>query len=277
MTTAATRLAVVIGDPVEHSLSPALHSAAFAASGIDAVFVAVRVARDQLAAALAGLRAMGVLGISVTVPHKQAVMALVDRLDGLAARVGAVNCVSVAADGALVGHNTDAPGFVDSAGPVAGQRVVLLGAGGAARAVAAGLADAGVSQLVAVARRPDAVDWTRARPWTAEVLAELCPSCDLLVDCTSLGLDPAAEGRVPAAVPLERLPATARVATLVYHRDTALLAAARARGLAVLDGRAMLLHQGARAFFLWTGQPAPIDAMAAALDAALSRRSPAPR
>lgn len=265
MITARTRWAAVIGAPVSHSASPALHNAAFAAAGIDAVYLALHVEPAALADAFAGFRATRPLGLSVTVPHKAAVAGLVDRLAAPADRIGAVNCVVFEDGGALVGHNTDAGGFVDGLGfDVAGARAVVLGGGGAARAVCAGLADAGARADV-IARAPDRVAWTAARPWTGDELARALPGCDLLVDCTSTALDAAREARLPAPIPLEALPATATVASLVYHREPALLAAARERGLRTLDGKPMLLHQGARAFTLWTGRPAPLAAMAAAL------------
>jgi shikimate dehydrogenase len=273
---ASTRVAAVIGAPVGHSRSPDLHNAAFAATGLDAVFVAWHVAAADLAAAVAGFRALGLLGVSVTVPHKQAIAALCDRLAAPANVIGAVNCL-VFERGAsgieIVGHNTDAGGFTDAlmrdAGfDPGGARAVLLGAGGAARAVHAGLGACGAARIDVVARQPGAVDWTTARPWTPEVLAELAPACDLLVDCTPLALSAADEARVPVAVPLDRLPAHAVVASLVYHRQPALLAQASARGLRTLDGAAMLVHQGARAFSLWTGREPPVDAMWAAMRAA---------
>lgn len=261
--TARTRVAAVIGWPVEHSQSPALHNAAFAAAGVDAVLVALPVAPGGVAAAVAGMRAAGFLGASVTVPHKRAAYDACDRLAPSAQAVGAVNCLELAADG-VIGHNTDAGGFVDAlaeAGhPVSGRRAVILGGGGAARAVWAGLGQAGATSAI-VARSPGKVDWAAASPWTREALGALLGDCDLLVDATSMGLDAAREAALPAPIPLERLAPGALVTTLVYHRETALLAAARARGLATCDGAGMLVHQGARAFRLWTGVAAPLDAM----------------
>lgn len=266
---ARTRWAAVWGDPVDHSASPALHNAAFAALGIDAIFLAMQVPADRLADAVAGARALRPLGLSVTVPHKRAIAGLVDALAPPADRIGAVNCIEVRDDGGLIGHNTDAGGFADAVGDVRGARAVVLGAGGAARAVAAGLADAGAADVTVIARRPDRVDWTAARPWTAAELARLAPAADLWVDCTSAALSADRESAVPAPVPVDALAAHATVASLVYHRVPALLAAARARGLRTVDGRAMLLHQGARALRIWTGRQPPLDAMRAALDAAL--------
>lgn len=278
---ASTRVGAVIGAPVGHSRSPDLHNAAFAAAGLDAVFVAWHVAPADLAAAVAGFRALGLLGVSVTVPHKQTIAPLCDRLAAPADAIGAVNCLVFErrdAGVAIVGHNTDAGGFTDSlmrdAGfDPGGARVVLLGAGGAARAVHAGLRACGAARIDVVARQPGAVDWTASRPWTPESLAELAPACDLLVDCTPLALSASDEARVPAAVPLDRLPAHAVVASLVYHREPTLLAQARARGLRTLDGAGMLVHQGARAFSLWTGREPPVHAMWAAMRTALASGS----
>lgn len=260
-----TRLAAVIGWPVEHSSSPALHNAAFAAAGIDGCFVAAPVAPDGLAAAVAGMRAMGFLGASVTVPHKQAVIALCDRLSASAQTIGAVNCL-VFTDEGIVGHNTDAGGYVDALADKlgfdpSGRVAVLLGGGGAARAVSAGLLAAGASSVTIVARTPARVTWTDAVPWTDAEIGALLPRCDLLVDCTSAGLSPETESLMPAPIPVASLPSQAVVSTLVYHRDTALLAAAKARGLRVIDGAGMLVHQGARAFRLWTAAEPSLDAM----------------
>jgi shikimate dehydrogenase len=269
--TASTRIAAVLGWPVAHSKSPALHNAAFAATGVDAVFVALPTAPADLATVVRALAATGALGASVTIPHKEAVLAACTRVDPLAARCGAVNCL-VFEGGDVVGHNTDAGGFVDALAeadidPWLGTRgrAVLLGGGGAARAVAAGLSSAGTDVTV-VARRPDAVAWCRAEAWSE--LPGLLNGAALLVDCTSAGLDDAADIALADTVPLDRLGTSAAVATLVYHRPTELLRRAAERGLATTDGAAMLLHQGARAFTLWTGLPAPVDVMRAALAAA---------
>jgi len=268
-----TRVGAVLGWPVAHSASPALHNAAFRALGIDAVFVALPVAPADLPAAVRGLRALGMLGASVTVPHKQAVAALCDRLDPSAERIGAVNCLVF--DGGVTGHNTDAGGFTDALRGELGReprgaRAILLGAGGAARAVAVALTGGGAAVDV-VARAPGAATWCAARPWTAESLRALLPSCDLLVDCTPVGLAREQEGAVPAEVPIELLPGAAAVCALAYGAPgSALLARARARGLAAMDGAAMLVHQGARAFTLWTGRPAPLDVMHAAMSKRLA-------
>jgi shikimate dehydrogenase len=276
--TGTTRLAAVIGWPVEHSRSPQLLNAAFLAAGVDAVMVPIGAPPERFASIVSGLRAMHVLGASVTVPHKLAALALCDQVTPAAREIGAVNCLHVD-DGRLVGHNTDAPGFVDGllaagfakadAKPDAkpDAKIVLLGAGGAARAVAYGLRDRGVVDVIA--RRPAAVSWTRARPWTDEQLRSAFADADLVVDCTPTGLSTDDERTLVDGLPLDELRPGAWVSTLIYHRSTILLERAKERGHSTVDGRAMLVHQGARAFSIWTKAPAPIGAMARALDDAL--------
>ncbi len=289
-----TRLAAVIGFPVEHSRSPELLNAAFAAAGVDAVMVPLGVAPEDLGAAVAGLRAVRALGASVTVPHKLAAAALCDELSPAARAIGAVNCLRF--DGArIAGHNTDEGGFVDGLAAAGfdprGARAVLLGAGGAARAVAYGLragdegggggaageGGADDDRLAVIARDPDRVTWAHAAPWTDAHLRAAFARADLVVDCTPAGLGDG-EAAFVDALPLDALRPGAWVASLIYHRPTILLERARSRDHSTVDGRAMLVHQGARAFTIWTGQPAPIDAMTRALDAALDRsRDPSRR
>jgi shikimate dehydrogenase len=267
-----TRVAAVLGWPVEHTRSPAMINAAFAATGIDAVLVPIGVPPEGLPAVVAGLRAMRMLGASVTVPHKLAVTALCDELSPEARTIGAVNCLQLDGD-TLVGHNTDGHGFHDAlvaAGfSLRGKRTVLLGAGGAARAVAYGLREG--RALEVIARQPAHVSWAPAWPWTEEHLRECFARADLVVDCTSAGLDEATDAAFTDTLPLDALRADARVATLVYHRPTALVQRASAAGHLTLDGRGMLVYQGARAFSLWTGRPAPVDVLARALEASLAR------
>lgn len=267
-----TRVAAVLGDPVAHTRSPALLNAAFAATGVDAVLVPMGVAPDQLSTVVGALRAMHALGASVTVPHKLAVAALCDELSSEAKTIGAVNCLQLDGD-TLVGHNTDCHGFLDgltAAGfDLRGKRTVLLGAGGAARAVAFGVR--GGRAIEVIARRPDEIGWAAAWPWTDENLRDCFARADLVVDCTSVGLDAAADVAFTDGLPLDALKPSAWVATLVYHRQTELLQRASARGHSILDGKAMLVHQGARAFTVWTGLPAPVEVMTRALDASLAR------
>jgi shikimate dehydrogenase len=272
MISGATRLAAVIGWPVEHSRSPQLLNAAFAAAGLDAVLVPIGARPEAFATVVAGLHAAGALGASVTLPHKRAAHALCHEHSAAARAIGAVNCLQF--DGArIVGHNTDCDGFVDglvAAGLARPQRVVLLGAGGAARGVAYGVRHA--TTIEVIARRPPEDAWEPAvtvSAWSPASLERAFATADLVVDCTPIGLDATTEATLVEAIPLQALPPTAWVAGLVYHRPTLLLERARAAGHRTVDGRAMLVHQGARAFTIWTGKPAPVAAMTIALDDAL--------
>ena len=268
-----TRVAAVIGWPVEHSRSPAMLNAAFAAADIDAVLVPLAIAPADLGPALRGLAAAGFMGASITAPHKAATAAAADRVEGLAAVLGVANCV-VFDGGKVVGHNTDAPGFVDAlierGWAPRGRTAVVLGTGGAARAVTAGLFEAGAT-IVVVSRNPtNPKPWAPAiAPWTEEAMTAVMRTADLVVDCTDAALDPARDGAMADTLPLAALPSHALVASLVYHRTAAILERAAARDLAILDGRGMLVHQGARAFTLWTGAAAPIEVMRSALARAI--------
>jgi shikimate dehydrogenase len=266
-----TAYCAVVGWPIEHSRSPAIMNAAFAAAGIDATMVALGVPPDRLAATVAELRARPMLGASVTVPHKATVLALCDDVAPAARAIGAVNCLALAG-ARLVGHNTDSDGFADAMAAagvaIARAHCVVLGAGGAARAVVHALGTAATVDVIA--RRPTEVAWVRARPWTDAELRACFARADLVVDATPAGLDPEADATFGDALPLAALPAAARVATLVYHRRTRLLERASARGHSTLDGRAMLVHQGARAFRIWTGRDASVEVMTRALDASLA-------
>jgi shikimate dehydrogenase len=257
----------IIGWPISHSKSPPMQTAALAALGIEGEYTAHAVAPDELAQFVEHAPSKGFRGVNVTIPHKEAALKLCTP-DELAARVGAVNTL-VFEGGKVAGYNTDVHGFLEMArelgAPLDGT-VVMLGAGGGARAVAHAVH--GKGKLAIVARTPrdfrvDDVAMT-VTPWNDEVLAKLLPRADVLVDATPRGLDPNA-----APIDLSPLPAHAVVLDLVVARDTALTAAAKARGLKAAAGGAMLVHQGARALELWTGKPAPLDAMRKALDAAL--------
>jgi shikimate dehydrogenase len=250
-----TRQAFVLGWPIEHSRSPAMLDAAFASLGLDAHMAPLAVAPTDLPRVIGELRAQQPLGASVTIPHKEALLALVDDIAAEARAIGAANCLQFR-DGKVIAHNTDAGGFADALG-FSPRSAVILGAGGAARAVAYALPGAQV-----VSRRP--ATWTTSHAWSE--LSALLPTADLVVDCTSAELDPAGV----LDVPLEALARGATVATLIYHRKTRLLERAAALGYSTLDGRGMLVHQGARALTIWTGLPAPIDVMRRALDDSLA-------
>jgi shikimate dehydrogenase len=270
----------VIGDPVAHSLSPALHQPALDELGIRAVYERWHTAAADLARRVESLRDPGILGASVTVPHKIAVMDLIDEVSPAARRAGAVNTI-VNRGGALFGDNTDIVGFgvtvSDAFGGRAPQVAVVLGAGGAARAVVLALEAAGTGEIM-VANRDDGrarrlardLDPAPVRPMRLdeEMLTRELPRAEMLINATSLGWHP---GETPIALPrLVQLPAGAVVADLTY-RDTDLLLAAQARGLKTVDGLPMLVHQGARAFELWTGAAAPVETMLTAARAARAR------
>jgi shikimate dehydrogenase len=267
----ATRVAGVIGDPVRHSLSPRLHNAAYAALGLDWVFAAFEVADGRAADALAGARALGFVGLSVTMPHKTAIAELCDNLSERAAALRSVNTVTLAPDGKATGDSTDGAGFLrslaDAEVNVAGRSVLILGAGGAARAVAWALGAAGAQVGVTARKAPAAVETAAladgdAIPWDHR--ASAVEKADIVVNATSVGM--AGDSSLP--IPAEAVTSAHVVADLVYEpRETPLLAAARARGAHTIAGLGMLVHQAALQVELWSGQPAPIDAMRAAVSA----------
>jgi shikimate dehydrogenase len=265
MTSASTRAVAVLGSPIRHSLSPVLHGAAFAALGMDWVCLAFDVDEERAPDAFRGLAALGFAGASVTMPLKDVAHRAVDVLDPAAERLGAVNCVSVLDDGRLAGHNTDGAGFLDALPePPAGRRAVVLGAGGAARAVIAALAEAHadivvVNRTVAKGARAAALG---GRLGTIEDVA----GADLVVNATSIGMG--GTGELPCDPALLH---EGQVAIdLVYHPvETAWLVAAREQGATAVDGVGMLVHQAAHAFRHWTGTEPPVAAMEAAARAAL--------
>ncbi len=264
---AATTVVGVIGDPVAHSLSPLLHNTAFAVLGIDWVSVGFRVAAGQTGDALDGARSLGVRGLSVTMPHKEAASALVERRSAPAARLDAVNCVS-RTDGGWFGDNTDGAGFVASlrrggAFEPDGRRCLVVGAGGAARAVVAALADAGAAEVVVVNRSVEPARRAASLAGTVGRVGEPAdaPRCQLVVNATPLGMADTGGG---AAWPVDPslLCAGQFVVDLVYHpRTTPWMEAARSRGAVVANGLGMLVHQAALQVTLWTGLEAPVEPM----------------
>jgi shikimate dehydrogenase len=272
--TAATRIAAVIGAPVRHSLSPAIHNAAFAAIGLDWIFVAYEVSDGDATRALDGVRALGIAGLSVTTPHKAAVAAAVDALSPAATALNAVNCV-VNRQGQLVGHNTDGEGFVDALRSdaefdPAGRRCAVLGAGGAARAVIRALALAGAGEVAVVNRTESSAGFAAALAGSVGRVAspDAIAHADLVVNATSIGMG---GGPDLPLDPLQLHPGQV-VADLVYFPlETALLRAAADRGARPVDGVGMLVHQAAHAFTLWTGAVAPVEVMAAAAREQLAR------
>jgi len=256
------RLAGVIGWPVSHSRSPRLHGFWLEQLGIDGAYLPLAVAPENLEMVIRALPRMGFRGVNLTVPHKEAVMALVDELEPLATRIGAVNTIAVRDDGSLLGRNTDAFGFLEnlrhtSPGwcPEAAPAVVI-GAGGAARAVVAALIDARVPAIRLVNRSAEraarlaadlggpvtVVDWAER--------AACLEDAGLLVNTTTLGMT----GQSNLDLDLSALPVSALVNDIVYvPLETDLLARARARGNPVVDGLGMLLHQAVPGFEAWFG------------------------
>lgn len=279
-----TRRAGIIGYPVGHSLSPIFQQAAFAHSGLDVVYERWETPLPDLPARVAALRAPDVLGANVTVPHKEHVIPLLDEVGGLAARAGAVNTI-VNRDGRLFGFNTDGPGFVaalrqEAFFEPAGRSFLLLGAGGAARGIALALLEARAAAVDIWNRTPErAAALARDLGAPARALADLpqLAGYDCLVNCTTVGMKggPAPEG-LPC--PLDSAGPGLLVVDIVYApRVTPLLREAAARGLRTLGGLPMLIYQGALAFELWTGLPAPVDVMVRAAENELARREGAGR
>jgi len=263
----------VIGSPVDHSLSPAMQNAAFAAAGVDGVFVALPVAPDELEAALRGARALGFGGMNVTVPHKEAVVPLCAALDEVAAQVGAVNVLARHARG-WAGFNTDAPavrGLLTDAGIGPGSRALVLGAGGASRAVVWALIAMGANVRLA-ARRGEAADAMArdviralgcpegtVRPVEWESVAPEAIQADVIVNATTVGLSNH-QGELPALAWR-----TGQVALDFVYGDTAFARAARGNGARLVTGEQVLVRQGALAFRIWLGRAASEDVMAKAI------------
>lgn len=277
-----SRVAGIIGHPVAHSLSPVFQSAAFAHCGLDVVYERWDTPLEALAKRVDRLRDASCLGANVTIPHKEAVISLLDELAGQTARIGAVNTI-VNRERRLLGYNTDGLGFVaalkaEAHFDPAGKRFFLAGAGGAARGIAFGLAEAGAR--ISIANRSA----ERARRLAADVhvvspdVAVAEPGSDLsaydcAVNCTSLGME---GGPDPAGIPFNvaGLRPDALVVDIVYApEETPLLRAARSRGLKILGGLPMLIYQGALSFELWTGVAAPVEVMFGAARQALARRA----
>lgn len=272
-----TRLAAVIGFPVRHSLSPAMHNAAFRALDLDWIYVACEVAPGGVGAAFAGARALGFGGLSVTIPHKAAALEAVDEATDAARAVGAVNTVVPTGDGRLRGDNTDGAGFLgslaDEGFDPTGRTCAVLGAGGAARAVVHALAAAGALEIVVINRTPAHAEAAAALAGAAGRVGSAADvlRADLVVNATPLGLaGRASTGADELPIDPELLGDRHLVVDLVPNPAvTPLMRAARVRGAAVAGGIGMLVHQGALAFELWTGRPAPVAVMRAAAVQAL--------
>ena len=274
-----TKVCGIIGDPVEHSLSPVIHNAAFKELGLKIVYVAFTVKTDKLKDAISGARSLGLLGLNVTMPYKSAVIAYLDETDSAAKAIGAVNTV-LNERGKLFGYNTDGKGAMialqENGVDPEEKRMLLLGAGGAAKAIAFQAAQE-AEELVIVNRTPQKAKQlaelinkqfgTKVKSTTlsAEVLKEELETTDILVNATSVGMNPDVDA---TPVPAELLHSDLCVMDIVYNPlETKLMKDAKSVGARVVSGLEMLLYQGAVAFEIWTNCPAPVDVMKkAALD-----------
>jgi len=258
----------VIGKPITHSLSPLMHNAAFTHSGRNAVYLAFEV--TDIKAAVSGIRGLGITGVSITIPHKVSVIPLLDALDPLAEKIGAVNTL-VWKDGKLRGYNTDCTGAVQALAKksrITGKQVIVLGAGGAARAVGFGIAARG-GQVTIVNRTE-----SRGKTLASALNMPFCPlsqvsglEWDILINTTSIGMAPKPDAM---PVPAQFLVKGKVVMDIVYNPvDTLLLRTAAKKGCITVDGVSMFVNQGARQFELWTGTEAPIVIMEKAVREAL--------
>ena len=270
-----TRICGLIGDPVEHSMSPVMHNAAFRELGLDYVYLPFRVKKEEVGGAIEGMRALNLRGLNVTIPHKVAVLRLLDKLDPLAAKIGAVNTI-VNEDGRLTGYNTDAGGFLQAllakGVEPGGKSVAVIGAGGAARAITFILADK-KARLV-ILNRAEELDWAKElagrirQTFGQEVealelnrgnLTEVLKKADVVVNATSVGMSP---NIGETSVEADLLRPGLVVYDIVYNPiKTRLLREAEAAGAKTIGGLDMLVWQGALAFEMWTGQKAPVDLM----------------
>lgn len=274
--TGKTQLLAVIGDPVRHSFSPLMHNAAIAQMGLDYVYVALPITTADLADAVRGFEAIGLVGFNITIPHKQAILPLLSEVSEVAQAVGAVNTVRWNGSG-WSGTNTDVEGFLS---PLAAMEkdwsqvsAVVLGNGGAARAVVAGCAQLGCAEVHVVGRSGQKrlafeQSWVgsafgqnlQVHPW--EALTELMPGAGLVVNTTPVGMSPKVEDSPVSVEVMEKMQAGAIAYDLIYiPNPTRFLREAQAQGAVVLDGLEMLVQQGAAALRIWTEAAVPVDVM----------------
>ncbi len=274
-----TRVCAIIGDPVEHSLSPVMHNAAFQKLGLNLVYVAFKVTKDGLKDAISGARSLGLRGLNVTMPHKNAVIYYLDEVDSTAKTIGAVNTILNNQE-KLVGYNTDGKGAMialqENGISTEEKKMLLLGAGGAAKAIAFQAAQE-VEELVIVNRTSEKAEQlakmlgknfgnkVNGRKLSDEVLKQELETTDILVNATSVGMHPSVNS---SPVPSDLLHSDLCVMDIIYNPlETKLAKDAKAVGAKVVSGLDMLLYQGAVAFEIWTNCPAPVDVMKkAALD-----------
>jgi len=281
-----TKLVGIFGDPVDHTISPAMQNAAFEALGLDMAYIPFHVRKSpayDLKAAVNAVRALNMRGVNVTIPHKEKVLKYLDEVDPDAKAAGAVNTI-VNRNGKLVGYNTDGPGYLlslkeDIGFTVRGKRIVILGAGGAARAILRSALEKRPASIVVanrtLKRAEDLIrEFEASYPVVMKAvglldsaIAQDLNNASLVVNTTSIGM----KGTGAPDVPLEALPRGSIVSDIVYvPLETAFLNAAKARGLRVHYGLSMLVRQGALTFELWTGKKAPVEVMQRAALAALN-------
>ena len=280
---AATKLYAIIGDPVEHSLSPSMHNVAFRRLNLDSVYLAFRVRPISLQKAIAGMKSLGILGFNVTVPHKVSVMKYLDQIDNDAIKIGAVNTV-VNKDGTLIGYNTDGAGALialqEEGVELKGQKVVLLGAGGAAKALASSIAPLAESLTIlnrteskakelATSLAERVFSKVEGKRLTETTLSNVLVDTDVLINATSVGMYPKVSETL---VKGEKLHSGMTVFDIVYNPlKTRLLMEADSVGARTIGGVKMLVGQGVLAFELWTGETPPIEEMCRAVEISLRR------
>jgi len=260
---------MIIGDPVEHSFSPQMHNAAYEELGIDDafVFIAAHVKKQDIKAAVEAARTLNIRGLTCTIPHKISVMRYLDKIDDIAKKIGAVNTV-VNDAGVLIGYNTDWLGVVtplEQMGSLVGASVALIGAGGAARACAFGLAQKGARVTIYNRTKEKAEALAKEAGGAAKNLEEIAEvrEADIIVNASSVGMAPAGD---VSPVPKEYLKKNHIVFDVVYSpRETKLLREAKDAGACVISGLEMLLYQGVAQFEYYTGRKAPVEAMRQAL------------
>ena len=278
----------IIGYPIGHSMSPVFQQAALDACGVDAKYVAYQVAPDEVGEFVNGLRQPGIMGINVTVPHKEAVIPFLDEIDDWATEAGAVNTI-VNRQGRLTGHNTDGYGFLRALREGGdfepqGRRTLILGAGGAARGVVLALAREGVGNLTIANRTLERAEnlaqlargrgiTSNAIPLSSPELTEAAAKAELIVNCTTVGMTHG-PGEDETPLSAESIPSTALVYDLVYNPlETRLLREAAQTGAKTLGGIQMLVYQGAASFEMWLERPAPVPVMLDAATRAMQSRS----
>ena len=285
MISGKTIICGIIGDPIEHTMSPVMHNTAFKTLGLDYAYIPFKVKSLELRKAIEGIRGLNLRGVNVTIPHKVAVMQLLDRIDPMAEKIGAINTI-VNDSGILTGYNTDAAGFLQTLREKgiepAEKMVMLLGAGGAGRSISNILAAEG-AKLVVLNRKQKLAsveDLARrltdfygadikVRELTNENLKKAIQDVDIMVNATSLGMRPD-DDQTP--VPADLLHANMTVFDIIYNpRPTRLLREAKAAGARIIDGVEMLVQQGAVSFEKWTGVKAPVDVMRKSVESLLQQ------